>query len=200
MSGIDQPESATAAETASLETEMDAELSALRAKGPGSGDPVRNPVFQHEQRVGSARDAADATAVAARVTGEMAAEADQERLRIDGQVAAIEHATPGSDQARDAEAALARAERDGDEAVSVSLDSDAAEDDVRHREGKGLFHKDADAEGAAADEAEALHDEAVAGRDLADLDTLEQRVSAESASSASSASSTGSTGSAGSAG
>jgi hypothetical protein len=179
---------------------MDAELSALRAKGPGSGDPVRNPVFQHEQRVGSARDAADATAVAARVTGEMAAEADQERLRIDGQVAAIEHATPGSDQARDAEAALARAERDGDEAVSVSLDSDAAEDDVRHREGKGLFHKDADAEGAAADEAEALHDEAVAGRDLADLDTLEQRVSAESASSASSASSTGSTGSAGSAG
>ena len=95
----------------------------------------------------SARDAADATAVAARVTGEMAAEADQERLRIDGQVAAIEHATPGSDQARDAEAALARAERDGDEAVSVALDSDAAEDDVRHREGKGLFHKDADAEG-----------------------------------------------------
>jgi len=115
-------------------------------------------------------------------------------------VAAIEHATPGSDQARDAEAALARAERDGDEAVSVSLDSDAAEDDVRHREGTGLFHKDADAEGAAADEAEALLDEAVAGRDLADLDTLEQRVSAESASSASSASSTGSTGSAGSAG
>jgi len=155
---------------------MQAELNALRAKGPASGGPVRNPVFQRQQRVGTAVDATEATDVAARAVGEMAAQADQERLAIEAQVAGIERSAPGTPQARDAEAAVSLAEHDADEAVAKSLDAGAADEDARASEGTRFLHRSADPERAEADEHRALDDESVAGRDLADIDGLEARV------------------------
>jgi len=179
MSTTDGSEVTEAPAAAQLESEMDAELTELRAKGPGPGHAVRNPVFQHEQAVGTATDAAVATTEAARVSGEMAAEADQERLAIEREVRSIEQSAPASGAASDAEAALAQAERDGDEAVSESLDSDVAADEVRHDEGTRFLHKHADADAALAEQTRALADEAVVGHDLADLDALETRVEAD---------------------
>jgi len=57
---------------------MDAELSALEARTPGDAGHPRNAVFLHEQEKGTA-----------------AAEADQERLTIEHQVAALEGGGPG---------------------------------------------------------------------------------------------------------
>ena len=165
---------------ATLESEMEAELDALRAKGPAPGTEVRNPVFRHEQRVGTATDATDATELAARVSGQLAAEADQERVKIEAEVTRIEQAEPGSTQAADAEAARALAERDADEAIADSLDADVAADDVRSSEGTGVFHRGADPERALADKQRALADESTVGRDLADLDSLETRVERDS--------------------
>jgi len=161
---------------ASVESEMDAELDALRAEGPAPGSHVRNPVYQHEQAAGTSVDGAEATLTAAKVTGELAAEADQERLRIEREVARIEQARPGSPQALDAEAAQARAEHDADEAVAESLDTDEAADDARRSTGSTFLHRGSDPAEVTADEQRALADEAVTGRDLADLDTLEARV------------------------
>jgi hypothetical protein len=163
----------------SIESEMDAELGALRAKGPAPGSHVRNPVFQHEQAAGTAVDGTEATLTAARVSGELAAEADQERLRIEAETARIEQARPGTAPARDAEAAVAQAERDADQAVTESLDSDEAADDARRSTGSKFLHRGSDPVEVTADKERALADEAVAGRDLADLDTLEARIEAD---------------------
>jgi len=160
---------------------MDAELSALRAKTPGDARHPRNGVYLHEQEVGTAVAADEATETAARVTGELAAEADQERLLIERQVAALEGVAPGSAAASDAEEALARAEQVADESVSKSLDSDVAAEDAHHTRGSRVFHRGADGAEAARDEQLALADEAVAARDLAELDSLEQRVAADRA-------------------
>ena len=93
---------------------------------------MRNPVYQHEQAAGTKATAgSEAAATAARVTGKLAAEADQERLRIEREVAALEEERPGSAEAEDAERAEARAEQDADQAVSESLESDTATDDAR---------------------------------------------------------------------
>jgi hypothetical protein len=175
------PADTTPDPAAAVESEMDAELGALRAKGPAPGSKVRNPVFQHEQRTGTAVDAAEGTLTAARVSGEMAAEADQDRLKIEAEVARIEQQAPGSSQALDAEAASARAERDADEAVAKSLDSDVAADDARSSEGSGMFHRGADPATAVADKERALADESVVGRDLTDLDALAAEVEADAA-------------------
>jgi len=180
MTEID-PGGDAAATAASLESQMDTELDALRAKGPAPGSRVRNPVFQHEQAAGTAVQGAEATLTAARSTGEMATEADQERLRIEGEVTRIEQAEPGSPSATDAEAALAQAERDADQAVQESLDSDVAADDARSSEGTRYLHRGAEPEAVLMDEQRALADESVAGRDLADLDGLEARVEADAA-------------------
>ena len=107
----------------------------------------------------------------------MAAEADQERLTIEGMVDDVEKSSLGSDQAKDAEAAQAQAEKDADEAIAVSLDSDVAAEDAVNSESSRRLHRPANPEGAEADEARALKDESVAGRDLSDLDSLEKRVS-----------------------
>jgi hypothetical protein len=77
---------------------MDSELAQARERTSG---PVRsrlNPVFQHEQRAGTAVDEVEATEVAARVAGEMGAEADQERLKVEGLVQAAEKASLGTDK------------------------------------------------------------------------------------------------------
>ena len=161
---------------ASVESEMDAELDALRAKGPAPGSHVRNPVFQHEQAAGTSVDGAEATLTVAKVSGELAVEADQERLRIEGEVARIEQARPGSPQALDAEAAEAQAERDADESVAESLDTDEAADDARTATGSKFLHRGSDPAEVTAAEQRALADEAVAGHDLAELDALEARV------------------------
>ena len=155
---------------------MDAELAQQRQETSG---PVRshlNPVFRHEQRAGTARDEADATQVAARVTGELGAEADQERLAIEKSVQAVEAAAPGSDRAKDAEAVEVQAEKDADEAIAASLDSDGAAEDALHAEGSPHLRVAADPDEARADRTRALKDESVAGRDLSDLDTLEERI------------------------
>src|SRR5271156_354112 len=105
MSGIDQPDPPPDADAADLEAEMDSEVETLRERTAG---PIRshlNPVYHHEQRAGTARDETEATESVARVTGEIGAEADQERLKIEGLVHAVEEAAPGSDRAKDAEAA-----------------------------------------------------------------------------------------------
>ena len=91
---------------------MDSELASLEKSSPKQSGFVPNPVFQQEQRAGTATDAGESTEVAARVAGDMVAEADQERLKIEQEVAAIEEVAPGSDRAKDAEAAKAQAERD----------------------------------------------------------------------------------------
>jgi hypothetical protein len=174
-----EPVDATPDPAAAVESEMAGELDAMRAKGPAPGGKVRNPVFQHEQRVGAAVDAAEGTLTAAEVTGEMAAEADQERLKIEAEVARIERAAPGSSQARDAEAAASQSERDADEAVTKSLDSDVAAENARSAEGTGHFHRGAEPDEAVADEAQALADESVVGRDLTDLDALQARVESD---------------------
>jgi hypothetical protein len=177
MSGTEQPDTPPNAEAAELEDQMDSELAQDREKTSG---PIRshlNPVFQHEERSGTARDEAEATAVAAQVTGEMAAEADQERLKIEGQVQAVEKASPGSQRAKDAEAAEAQAEKDADEAIAASLDSDVVDEDALNSEGSRHLHLSANPEGAKAGEVRALKDESVAGKDLSDLDSLEKRVS-----------------------
>jgi len=177
MSGTEQPDPPPNEEAAQLEHEMDSELAQLREKSSGSVRSRSNPVFQHEQRAGTARDDADATGVAARVTGEMAAEADQERLKIEGLVKAVETASPGSYRAKDAEAAGAQAEKDADEAIASSLDSDVADEDALNSEGSRHLHLSANPDEAKADEVKTLNDESVAGRDLSDLDSLEKRVS-----------------------
>ena len=166
---------------AGLEAEMDSELGALRAEGPAPGSHVRNPVYQHEQAAGTATAGSEAAATAARVTGELAAEADQERLRIEREVAALEEERPGSAEAEDAERAEARAEQDADQAVSESLDSDTATDDARRSTGTRHLHRGADPAAVTADADRALADESVAGRDLSDLDALEARVEGDAA-------------------
>ena len=113
------------------------------------------------------------------LTGEMAAEADQERLKIERLVAAAEQSSPGTEKTKDAEAALAQAERDADEAIAASLDSDVAAEDALHSEGTGHFHRAANPDEATADKVRALQDESVAARDLSELDALEQRVSSD---------------------
>jgi hypothetical protein len=156
---------------------MDAELEQLREKSSRSTAFHHNPVFQHQQRAGTARDEAEATEMAARVAGEMAAEADQERLKIESLVQEVEKTSPGSDRAKDAQAAEAQAEKDGDEAIAASLDSDVAAEGALNSESSRRLHRPANPEGANVDEAKALQDESVAGRDLSDLDSLEKRVS-----------------------
>ncbi len=170
------PAGAPADPATGIESEMDAELDALRAKGPAAGGRVRNPVFLHEQAAGTSVDGAEATLTAAKVSGELAAEADQDRLRIEKEAARIEEARPGSAQALDAEAAEARAECEADEAVTESLDTDEAADDARSATGSKFLHRGSDPAEVTADERRALADEAVAGRDLADLDALQARV------------------------
>ena len=155
---------------------MEAELARQRQETSGPVVSRLNPVFQHEQRAGTARDEADATQVAARVTGELSAEADQERLALEQSVQAVEAAAPGSERAKDAEAAEAQAEKDADEAIAASLDSDCAAEDALHAEGSPHLHLAADPDDAQADKARALKDESVAGRDLSDLDALEERI------------------------
>jgi hypothetical protein len=179
MTGSDPATVPLDARAAAAEGEMDAELDALRAKGPAPGATVRNPVYQHEQRAGTAADAARATDTAAKVTGEIAGEADQERLAIEAEVARIEEVAPGGPQARDAEAVQVQAEHDADEAVAESLDSDVADESARGAEGTGLFHRSADPTAALQDRDRALADEAVAGHDLADLDALQAKVEAD---------------------
>ncbi|MGA8723489.1 MAG: hypothetical protein WB565_00470 [Acidimicrobiales bacterium] len=177
MSATDQPDTPPNAEAARLEDEMDAELARDRAKNSG---PIRshlNPVFQHEQRAGTAKDEGDAVELAGRVTGEMGAEADKERREIEGLVHAVEQAAPGSERANDAEAAQAQAEKDADEAIAASLDTDVAAEDAVRSEGSRHLHLSADPDQTQADKVRALKDESVAGRDLSDLDALEKRVS-----------------------
>jgi hypothetical protein len=177
MSAIEQPDTPPNAEAARLQDEMDAELARDRAKNSG---PIRshlNPVFQHEQREGTAKDEGDGVELAARVSGEIAAEADKERQEIEGQVQTVEKAAPGSDKAKDAEAAQAQAEKDADEATRASLDSDVAAEDAVRAEGSRHLHLSADPDEARADKVRALKDESMAGKDLTDLDALEKRVS-----------------------
>jgi len=164
---------------AAVEAQMQAELDGLRAKGPAPGDRVRNPVFQHEQRAGSAVGAAEATDTAARVLGEIATEADQERLDFEQRATYIEQVAPGSPEAQDVAAAAAQADRDADAAIAASLDADAADEDARRSEGTRYLHRSADPVSADADEQRALADETVAARDLADLDALRARVDAD---------------------
>jgi len=182
MTDSEQPAVSPDAEASGVEAQMQAELDGLRAEGPAPGDRVRNPVFQHEQRAGSAVDAAQATDTAARVLGEMAAEADQERLAIERRVAGVESGAPGSSEARDAAAVGARAERDADEAIAESLDADAADEDARRSEGTRYLHRSSDPASAEADERRALADEAVAARDLSELDSLAAQVGVDTTS------------------
>ena len=177
MTGSEQTDPPPNAEATQLEDEMDSQLAKDRQKSSG---PIRshlNPVFQHEQRAGTAVDDADATEVAARVIGEIGSEADQERLKIEGLVADVEKAAPGSDKAKDAEIAAAQAEKDADEAIAASLDSDTAAEDALNAKGSRHLHLSANPDEAEAAEARALKDESVAGKDLSDLDSLEKRVS-----------------------
>jgi len=184
MSGTDpSPSSDPAAPPteAALEAEMDAELPSLRAQQPGRPGHPRNPVFLHEQAAGSAVAADEATGTAARVTGELAAQADQERLELERQVEALDRLRPGSSAAADADGALARAEHDADDAVAESLDAGGAAEDARRSTGSHLLHRGADPAAGQVDQERALRDEAAAARDLAELDSLEERVSTDAA-------------------
>lgn len=163
-------------DAAGLEAEMDSELAGLRKETPGGRRHPRNPVYLHEQAAGSAVAADEATETAARVTGELAVEADGERRRIEVQVASIERSVSATARVTDAEAARAAAERDADEGVAASLDSDAAAEDARGATGSRFLHRGAEGERGEADEARALADERTAAADLVELDALERRV------------------------
>jgi hypothetical protein len=176
MSGSEQADLPPNAEAAQLEDQMSSELTTLRDETSGPVRSHRNPVFQHEQRAGTAVDAAHATETAARVNGEIGSEADQERLKIEGLVQSVEKAAPGSEKAKDAEAAEAQAEKEADDAVAASLDSDAAAEDALKSEGSRHLHLSANPDEAKADEARALKDESLAAKDLSELDSLGQRV------------------------
>ncbi len=155
---------------------MDAEVARARATSSG---PVRshlNPVYQHEQRAGTATAEAEAAEAAARVTGQLGAEADQERLKIEKLVAGAEQASPGTDKTKDAEAAMAQAEKDADEAIAASLDSGVAAEDALHSTGTRHLHRSANPDEATADKVRALNDESVAAKDLSDLESLVERV------------------------
>ncbi len=178
---VDERYPSNAVDAAGLEAEMDSELAGLRKESPGGHRRPRNPVYLHEQAAGSAAAADEATETAARVTGELATEADGERRRIEGQVASIERSAPTSPRAKDAEAARATAERDADGAVAASLDSGAAAEDARRATGSRFLHRGAEAERAEADEARALADERTVATDLVELDALERRVEEDGA-------------------
>jgi hypothetical protein len=174
-----EPAAAPADPALRIESEMDDELSALRANGSPPGRHVPNPVFRHEQAEGTSIDGAEATLTAAKVSGELAAEADQERLRIEAEAARIDRARPGSPEAADADAAVSEAGRDADQAIAESLDSDAAADDARTATGSTFLHRGSDPAEVTADRERALADESVAGRDLAALDALEARIESD---------------------
>jgi hypothetical protein len=178
---VDERQASGAVDAAGLEAEMDSELAGLREETPGGRRHPRNPVYLHEQAAGSAVAADEATETAARVTGELATEADGERRRIEGQVASIERSAPGSARAEDAEAARVAADRDADGAVAASLDSGAAADDARSATGSRFLHRGAEADRSEADEARALADERTVTTDLVELDALERRVEADGA-------------------
>jgi hypothetical protein len=151
----------------------------LAREGAETAGPVRsrlNPVFQHEQRAQTVVDDTEATELAGRVTGEIASEADQDRLEVEKLVQEVEGSAPGTAKALDAEAAAAEAEKDADEAVSMSLDSDAAAEDARRAEGTHYLHRSADPDETTADRSRSLKDEARAAADLSALDALKQRV------------------------
>jgi hypothetical protein len=176
MSESEQTDPPPNADAMQLEEQMDSQLAKDRQESSG---PVRshlNPVFQHEQRAGTAVDESQATETAARVIGEISSEADQERLRIEGLVRGIDKAAPESDKAKDADAAAAQAEKDADEAIAASLHSDAAAEDALNSEGSRHLHLSADPDEAKVDKARALKDESIAAKDLSDLDSLEKRV------------------------
>ena len=71
MTSVDQPDPALNAEAAELQSEMDSELAGLQEKTSGPVTSHLNPVFQHEQRAGTAADEGEATETAARVAGEI---------------------------------------------------------------------------------------------------------------------------------
>jgi hypothetical protein len=119
-----------------------------------------------------AQDATEAAEVAARVTGELAAEADAERTQAEAQVAELRTRAPGSAALADAEAALARMEADADTAVGASLDSGEAAAQAAGHDRHGPY----DGEGALADERRAEADERTAGTALTDEEAAAARI------------------------
>jgi hypothetical protein len=121
----------------------------------------------------SAAKAADMGAEeAARVAGAEAVEADTERRKLEAEAADVDARAPGSEEAKDADAAVAQAEKLADDAIAASLDSDAAAEDS-FRKSRFLHH---DALAVTADGVRAEGDVGRAGKDLAELDRLEAQV------------------------
>jgi hypothetical protein len=129
----------------------------------------------HDNKARSA-DAAEGTTEEARVAGELASEAEQERIDAEKLVARLRTEAPGSPALADAEQALARIEADATAADAASLDvdeaaSDAVTDAARKRRAN-----------AAADEADYVRgttDVAAAGRDLTDEEAAVSHLEAD---------------------
>lgn len=121
----------------------------------------------------SAAKAADMGAEeAARVAGGEAVEADTERRKLEAEAADVDARAPASEEAKDADAAVAQAEKLADDAIAASLDSDAAAEDS-FRKSRFLHH---DAAAVTADGVRAEGDVGRAGKDLTELDRLEAQV------------------------
>jgi hypothetical protein len=152
--------------------EHDLEASATPPRGRDNAF-ARGARRQENKR--EAQDAGDAAEVAARVTGELAVEADTERSQAEAQVAQLRTRAPGSAELADAEAALARIEADADAALGASLDSGEAAADADEHDRHGQFDGDA----ALADERRAEADERTAGTALTDEEAAAERIAAD---------------------
>jgi len=131
--------------------------------------------FKASMDRGESKDADAGAEEAARVAGELAVEADDERHTIDAEAATIEAGEPGTTEAARAAAVKARADAEADAAIAASLDSDTAAADARQHS-RLLHHDAADVE---ADYHQATADVSVAASDLADIDTLEASLQGE---------------------
>jgi hypothetical protein len=145
------------------------------ATPPTSRDNAFARGARREENKSEAKDSASATELAAQVTGELATEADTERIQAEAEVARLRAAAPGSPELADAEAALARIEADADAAVSASLDSGAAAADATAHDRRGRY----DGPGNLADERRAEQDERAAGTALTDEEAARDRIAAD---------------------
>lgn len=168
-------------------TPQDPSIAAAERALEGSATPLRPDAarpnafergFHDRDNRAEARDAAEGSTTEARVAGEVATEAEQERIAAEALVARLRTEGAGSAALADAEAELARIEADTTSADNASLDADeAASDAVTDAAGK----RHADGAADQADYVRGTADVAAASRALADEDLAAKQLEADRA-------------------
>ena len=164
---------------------QDPRIESVEEAEAASATPLRRDVvkpnafvreFRSEDNKAEARDAAEGTATEARVAGELATEAEQERIAAEQLVARLRTDGPGSAALADAEAALARIEDAAAAADAASLDADTAAEEAATDAAKGRHAS------GMADQAEYLRgtaDVAKATTALTDADAATKQLEAD---------------------